>query len=263
MAVKVVYMCSAESEDEAVIHSLFEIASRLVRFDIPSFEEIKSLPWTLLRLGNNPGLSMQGIRQLADIKMALNRAQFPRTTNFDIALSSNAKCNRDTLSRVLQGTSIATATIPCLEELTFAETIIPYFQNKKFDALARWLKASETKRVFIVGNRNYFSKLLKTKLIMQNCDINETILTWNEIGACAWDNTTASSPLFRSALSEVHPFDVWTGRSSNHQQNTADTATVATSFASSHDTGTEGLDVNAVDEPCCRICQVQSYTHTF
>ena len=270
--IEVTFIRHAESDENTKVQAICDILRQLTSFQLPTVGQI-CLALRILEFDLDSKITVQGRRQVLDMKSTLDSDLFWDLGNYDRILYSPMKRTTDTcFALVPSRLHDRCVSLEALRELSPIELILKHLVKKRNDSFERWLRESTNKRIVVVGHCHYISELLGMKTFMRNCDVWRS--TVNIVGgtsvstdlneapkACRW---TEPILLYRTLLSPPHPIYTVLSIFSKNSSDLDDDAT-STRPPSSPKRNSERAANNVVDdlddddtnsEPTCRICHV-------
>ena len=236
----------AQSNENVKVNKMFEGLTRLRNFKAPTFEHIRST-FSLSSLTIDSLVSPLGKRQILDMHMILRDETFWARQNFDLVVCSPLTRAKETCEGIFpkEPEGLKMLIRDDLEEATPYEHLFNATLLARIERFKHWLASCDEERILIVGHSQYFKKMLGLTSLMRNCDVWQCDFASDE-GNQSTDKMTFEytnlNLLYRTNLSEMHPYDKMTNSSKKDKINSK-----------------LGEDVDndlREDEPVCRICQV-------
>jgi phosphohistidine phosphatase SixA len=217
----------------------------------------------LLGLELDAPVSELGKRQIIDMKMILDDANFWATHNPDLLMHSpmiRAVATCDGLFPTINENKVEVA---CLREASPTEHVFHGTWDTRIQEFYVFLANQTAKTIVIVGHSQYFRRMLGVPSLLKNCDVWSTkalIRTDADSGRVniQWNDINL---LHRTVLSEDDPHGDEDGDAPQPQQVRANTNRIssrANRWAVSNEDDDADDIVNDLDpnEPVCRICHV-------
>lgn len=283
-SLEVVFIRHAESEDNIKVKALCGALCRIKELKLPTLVQINQV-LKLLEYDLDSQVSPLGKRQLIDMAMMLQARGFWKDGFDCIVYSPLVRAKESSLALLPAPVHSTSECLDILKEISPFEQFSKHHVNKKLLQFEEWLheKSKTAKRILVIGHCQYFNNLLGMKILMRNCDVWRSSVTFTsqEDGTapvtggrlqCTW---AAPVLLHRSALSPPHPIGrvfkgVWGFEGSGwgpEEGEEGDWDDGAEDEGS--DSRPTGLNRPAVEidevvndldenEPMCRICQVSA-----
>lgn len=209
-------------------------------------------------------LSDLGERQVADMRLILRSRRFWESTISDkeVILHSTLQRAKNTLYGTLPHPSarhgMVIREVESLREATPYEHVDSralYERIKSFERMLMSEEYDQHRTIVACGHSQYFMKMLKMKLRMNNVDVWEVEFMYDKVNReyCVWGEPKLAH---RSEISEVHPWDVFMNggiRGSEEQVHHRNESRHDSSSPAQEDIVND-LQTDGVYTRVCRIC---------
>lgn len=201
---EIILIRHAQSNENVKFQGFCEGINRIKKLKAPKISHVTN-SLNLFKCDLDSELSPLGKQQVSDMNHILNENNFWLSFAPELIVHSPLLRAFDTIRGLLPST-ISTPVVEStlLREANPIEYIISSTLHSRIDRFCNWLMHQSAKRVVICGHSQYFRRMLRTKDLMQNCDVWKVEFAYDRLNhSFSWN---CCALLYRTMLSTRHPW---------------------------------------------------------